>query len=279
MPWHSIHVSNFSPVHRLVMRTFSFRSTAIRRALCAILLGAVVVLLAACDSTGPQSSPEPQFNMNIGGPVNTSLSGAAALGSNLSFNEQNVFIHPGPFGNTVTIIQLSGEADQGATHDLSFVRLADRPLEPGTYEVGTTARCDSPCGPEFPPDELFTASYGRETADSLHFYPLESGTVNVETATEEVVEGTFTLDAALEASVSRAAMEAFRDSLLEVRGRPPSDSTDLPRPPEPTIQFLESPMTIEGSFTATAEEQLSGQVPHLGGFGVRVARDTIVTNP
>ena len=260
------------------MRTFSFRSTAVRRVLCTILLGTVVALLAACDTSGPPS-PEPQFNMDIGGPVNTSLSGAAALGTNLSFDEQSVFIQPGPFGKTVTIIQLSGEADQGGTHDLSFVRLADGSLEPGTYEVGTTARCDSPCGPGFLPDELFTASYGRQTADSLHFYPLKSGTVNIETATEEVVEGTFTLDAALEASVSRDAMEAFRDSLREVRGRPPSDSTDLPRPPEPNVEPLEPPMTIEGSFTATSGEQLSGQVPHLGSFGLGVTRDTIVTNP
>lgn len=260
------------------MRTFPFRPTALRRAFCTILFGTVVLLLSACDTSGP-SVPESQFSMDIGSPVSTSLSGAAALGTNLSFDEQNVFIHPGPFGKTVTIIQLSGEADPGGTHDLSFVRLADGSLEPGTYEVGTTARCDSPCGPGFLPDELFTASYGRQTADSLHFYPLESGTVNVETATEEVVEGTFTLDAALEASVSRAEMEAFRDSLLDVRGRPPSDSTDFPRPPEPTIEPLEPPMTIEGSFTATAGEQLSGQVPHLGGFGFGVVRDTRVPNP
>lgn len=70
----------------------------------------------------------------------------------------------------------------------------------------------------------------------------------METATEEVVEGTFSLNAAVEASVSLAAMAAFRDSLRE---GPPSDTTDFPTPPQPDVQPLEPPMTIEGSFTAT----------------------------
>lgn len=247
------------------MQSFSIDSTTIRRALCTILLGTVVVLLSACDTSGP-SSPEPQFKMDIGDPVNTSLNGAAALGSDLSFDDQSVFVHPGPFGKTITVIQLFGETDQGDTHDLSFMNLADGLLEPGTYDVGTEA------GPGPFPDEHFTASYGRQTPDSLHFYPLESGTVTIETATEESVEGTFSLNASLEASVSRAAMEAFRDSLFEVRGRPPSDNVDLPRPPEPNVEHLETSMTISGSFTATSGQPLSDEVTHLNGF-------EIVNNP
>lgn len=170
------------------------------------------------------------------------------MGNNLSFGEQRVFVLPiQQLGKTVTLVQLSGTYEESITHDLSFMRLADDPLETGTYEVGWEARCDSPCVGIFP-DELFTASYGRQTADSLHFYPLKEGTVTIETATDEVVEGTFSLDAAREASVSRADMEAFRDSL---RGGLPSDSTDLPHPPRPTVTTLEPQMTIEGSFTAT----------------------------
>ncbi|MEF8815501.1 MAG: hypothetical protein V5A20_10800 [Salinibacter sp.] len=210
---------------------------------------ALCVLLTACDSTGPESTPEPHFELTAGAPVNASVQGQATLGNNLSFDEQNVFVHPiQPLDKTVTIVQLSGEYEESVTHDLSFMRLADGPLEPGTYEVGMNGHCDSSCGPGFFPDELFTVSYGRQTADSLHFYPLKEGTVAVETATDEVVEGTFSLDAAMEASVSRADMEAFRDSLRE---GPPSDSTEFPRPPEPTVTALEPLMTIEGSFTAT----------------------------
>ena len=202
--------------------------------------------------------PEPHFELTTTAPVNASVQGTATLGSNLSFGEQNVFVLPiQRLGKTVTIVQLAGTVEDSVTHDLSFLRLADGPLEPGTYEVGLDApRCDSPCGPSFVPDELFTASYGRQTADSLHFYPLKEGTVAVETATDEVVEGTFSLDAAMEASVSRADMQAFRDSLRE---GPPSDSTDVPRPPEPTVTPLEPPMVIEGSFTATPGT-LSNQV-------------------
>lgn len=134
------------------------------------------------------------------------------------------------------------------THDLSFMRLADGPLDPGTYEMGPDARRDGPCEPGFFPGGLFTASYGRQTADSLHFYPLKEGTVAVETATDEVVEGTFSPDADVGASVSRADMQAFRDSL---RGAPSYNDIDLPRPPEPSVTALEPPMTIEGNFTAT----------------------------
>jgi len=233
---------------------------AMRRSLCFGVF-ALALLLAACDSTGPESTPEPHFDLTAGAPVSASLEGKATLGSNLSFNEQSVFVLPiRPFGKTLTLIQLSGEYEESVTHDLSFMHLADGPLEPNTYEVGLDARCDSPCGPGFFPEELFTASYGRQTADSLHFYPLESGTVTVETATDEVVEGTFSLDAAVEASVSRADMEAFRDSL---HNGPPSDTTDLPRPPQPTVMPLEPPMTIDGSFTATPGT-LSDQVMRPG---------------
>jgi len=208
------------------------------------------VLLIACDSTGPEPTPEPRFELTAGAPVNASVEGKATVGNNLSFGEQSVFVLPiERLGKTVTIVQLSGTYEDSVTHDLSFLRLADGPLEPGTYEVGLEApRCDSPCGPGFFPDELFTASYGRQTPDSLHFYPLKEGTVTVETATDEVVEGTFSLDAVMEASVSRADMQAFRDSLRE---GPPRDSTDFPRPPEPVLTPLEPPMMIEGSFTAT----------------------------
>ncbi len=221
---------------------------AMRRSLCFGVF-ALALLLAACDGTGPESTLESHFELTASAPVSASLEGKATLGSNLSFSEQSVFVLPiRPFGKTLTLIQLSGKYEESVTHDLSFMHLADGPLEPGTFEVGINAQCDSPCGPGFFPDELFTASYGRQTADSLHFYPLESGTVMVETANDEVVEGTFTLDAAFEASVSRADMEAFRDSL---HNGPPSDTTDLPHPPQPTLEPLAPSMTIEGTFTAT----------------------------
>jgi hypothetical protein len=210
----------------------------------------VFVLLGACDGTGPEANPESRFELTAGAPVNASIEGAATLGNNLSFSDQNLFVLPlQRLGKTVTIVQLAGTAEDSVTHDLSFLRLADGPLEPGTYKVGLDGpRCESPCGPGGFPEELFTASYGRRTPDSLHFYPLKEGTVTVETATDEVVEGTFSLDAAVEASVSRADMQAFRDSLRE---GPPSESTDFPRPPAPTVTPLEPSMTIEGSFAAT----------------------------
>ena len=209
----------------------------------------LVGLLTACDGTGPESTPEPRFELSAGAPVNASVEGKATLGTDLSFGEQSVFVLPiQPLGKTVTVLQLAGTYEDTVTHDLSFMRLADGPLDPGTYEMGPDARRDGPCEPGFFPGGLFTASYGRQTADSLHFYPLKEGTVTVETATDEVVEGTFSLDADVGASVSRADMQAFRDSL---RGAPSYNDIDLPRPPEPSVTALEPPMTIEGNFTAT----------------------------
>lgn len=219
-----------------------------RRSLCFSVL-ALALLLVACDGAGSSSTPDPHFELTAGAPVNAAVDGEATMGTNLSFGDQNVFVLPlQPLGKTLTIVQLSGTYEDSVTQDLSFIRLADGSLEPGSYEVGEIARCDSPCVSGFFPGELFTASYGRKTTDSLHFYPLKEGTVTVETATDEVVEGTFALDAAVEASVSRADMEAFRDSLL---GGPPSNSRGLPEPPEPTVTDLEPPMTIDGRFAAT----------------------------
>ncbi len=219
------------------------------RACSAVLL--VAVLLGACDSAGPEATPRPHFDLAVEAPVSASVEGEATLGSGLSFDDHNLFVSPLPgLNKTATIVQLAGAQGGSGTHDLSFLWLADGPLEPGSYEVGLGVGCDRPCGPGLP-DELFTASYGRQTADSLQFYPLKEGTVTVETATDEVVEGTFSLDAAMEASVSRADMQAFRDSLRRRWGGPPSDTANVPRPPRPTVTSLEPPMTIEGRFTAT----------------------------
>lgn len=225
----------------------------------------LAVLFVSCDSAGPEATPDPHFTLSAEAPVNASVEGEAKLGNNLTFGEQSLFVHPlQGLDKTITIVQLSGEYQGAVTHDLSFVRLADEPLSPGTYEVGLDAHCDSPCGPDLVPDELFTASYGRQTADSLHFYPLRSGTATVETASNEVAEGTFTLEAAAEASVSRADMEAFRDSIREGL---PSDTTDLPRPPQPTVTTIEPPMTIEGRFTATAGTLSTEVTRPQWGFG------------
>lgn len=229
------------------------------------LLLVLGVLFVSCDSAGPEATPDPHFTLSTGAPVNASVEGEATLGNDLTFGEQSLFVHPlQGLDKTLTIVQLSGEYESAVTHDLSFVRLADGPLSTGTYEIGLDAQCDSPCGPGFVPDEFITASYGRQTADSLHFYPLESGTVTVETATDQVVEGTFRLEAAAEASVSRVDMQAFRDSLQDGG---PDDPTDLPRPPQPTVTMIEEPMTIEGSFTATAGTLSTEVTRPQWGFG------------
>ena len=240
--------------------------TVMRRVACWILLGATVGALSACDSAGPAPSLESSFDMQIGEPVSASVNGAAALGNGLSFDQQGVFTLPvPPLGKTISIVQLSGQLDQGGVHDLAFMQIAEEPLGEGSYELGATA-CKEDCEAQpFPPEELFLADYSRRTVDSLHSYPIDAGSVTVETATESGVEGTFSLTASREVSVARADLQAFLD---ELQAPSESDSTSFPSLPPMNRQELEGPMTIEGSFTATSEAPLSNQVPHLGGFGL-----------
>jgi hypothetical protein len=247
---------------------------ALRHPLFAVLVGAVLVFFAGCDSSGPEPALEPAFDMSVGAPVGASVKGKAALGSNLSFEEQGVFTFPVPaFDKTASIVQLSGETERGVAHDLSFLRLADEGLSEGTYELKRP--CEDGCGfGAFPPDELFAADYSRQTTDSLYSYPIRSGTVTVETADDEGVQGRFSLTSTFEVSVARADLEAFIDSL-----RRPRDTTSVPPRPPTNLQVLEQPLTIEGTFTATSGEALSDRVPHLGGLGLGVDRDTLVLGP
>lgn len=108
-------------------------------------------------------------------PVSASIEGKATLGSGPSVDDKNLFAHPLPgLNKTATIVQLAGTQGKSVTHDLSFLRWADGPLGPGAHEVGANASCDRPCEPSFP-DELFTASYGRQTPDSLSLVTVSSG--------------------------------------------------------------------------------------------------------
>lgn len=232
--------------------------------LCTLTVG---LLIGGCDGAGPEhdTDPEPQFDLALGAPLNTSIEGTAAMGSGSSFEEQSLFTLPLPqFGKTITAIQLFGEDDASIAHDLSFLYISDAAIAEGTYEIGLLNACEgdsSDCLPQtFPPDEMLTANYARLTADSLHTYMLDNeGTLTIDRATETVAEGSFTLEAALEVSVSRADLEAFHDSL---RAHMPSNGAmeNFPEPPPRDLQMLEPPLTIEGSFTATPGS-FSDQVP------------------
>jgi len=257
------------------MQTAPSRPVPLHVMLCAVL-GGVLVVLVSCDSSGSKPSLEPQFDVTIGDPVGTSLKGAAAFGSNLSADEQGIFTLPiEPFGKTITVIQLSGETEAGVVHDLSFLHFADGSLQETTYEVGHA--CEGDCAPgSFPPEELFLADYVRQTVDSLHSHPIDSGTVTIETVTEEGARGTFTLSSTVEVSSSRAAVEAFLDSLRSGSRLTP---TEMPSPPPTDLQVLEQPLTIEGRFTATSGHELSEQVPHLPGMGLGLVSDTTLFRP
>ena len=219
----------------------------------ALLLIVCSLVLAGCDSSGPEAEPESQFEATFGAPVNATLKGSAALGDGSSFEQGGLFTFTDPLSDqTITAIQLFGKDDEGTPHDLSFVYVDDERLGTGTYELnrpfgsGGGDRFDDP----LTPDSLFTASYGRRTADSLFTYTFEGGSVTVGTATEEVVKGRFDLKARTEMAVHRDSLQAFVDSL---RAQDRTEPIRIPDPPPVSFNELEPPMTVTGDFTATPE--------------------------
>jgi len=215
------------------------------------------LLIAGCDGAGPdEDAPAPRFVMTLSAPVSTSINGKATLGNGASFDEQNLLIYALPsFGTTLTAIQLVGRDLQAIDHDLSLLYVADAPITTGTYEVGVQGACEdeSPVACTAAPyfaGSLLVATYSRQAADSIHTYPLDSGTLTVERVTKHLVEGAFTFASPFEISASRADMVAFADSLdgfVSDRDAP----RDFPALPPRHVQTLDAALTIEGRFTAT----------------------------
>lgn len=241
-----------------------------------LLMGLLLCLLiAGCDGAGPdEDPPAPRFVMTLSAPVSTSIDGQATLGNGAAFDEQNLLVYSFlPFGKTLTAIQLFGRGPQAVDHDLSLLYVADAPITAGTYEVGVQGTCDdeSPVACTAAPyvaGSILFATYSRQTADSIHTYPLDSGMLTVERVTEHLVEGTFTFASAFEISASRADMVAFADSLdgfVSDRDAP----RDFPTLPPRHVRALDPALTIEGRFTATSGA-LSNRVHHanwlMGGF-------------
>ncbi len=236
----------------------------IRSVLSASALGLLVFALTGCDSGGTNAPPEPQFEATWGPPVNTSLSGKAALGDANSFQNSALLSFTVPeLEKTITAVQLFGTDENGTSHDLSFTYIADERLTEGTYTLensefqspfDSTQTRSTHSGVPFGPDSLFTASYGRRTVDSLFTYNLQ-GSVTIENVGEQVVEGRFDLEAPLEISIHRDSLKAHIDSLREPSSGPIS-------PPPFTFRPLDEPMSIEGTFTATPR-QFADDVPHV----------------
>lgn len=220
-----------------------------------LLLAAVGLLLAGCDSGGP-ARPEPSFEASAGPPVNASWKGTAALGDASSFEQGTLFTVTAPESDqTVTAIQLYGTDEAGVPHDLSFTYVADERLGPGTYELGSGAAGGGviELGKQFvaPPDSLFLASYTRQTTDSLFTYPV-GGTVTITAADADRVEGRFDLAAPVEVGVHRDSLRAYIDTLRDREGRPvPGEG---PEPPRPSVQVLADSMGIDGRFVAAPGE-------------------------
>ena len=230
-------------------------STLTQYATCFVLVFALV-LTTGCDSVdSAEDLPDPYADIQVSAPLSATINGQAALGGSGSFDEQGAMVFPfDDLGFTLTAIQLFGEDDTGITHTLSFMHIGEESLEEGAYDIGFDMPCTDPTDCEqsglFFGEQLST-NYARTTADSLHNYNLQNGTLTVERADEEVIEGTFTFEAAVEISTSKEDLEAFYDSLQTnppTGDRPYGDMPDFP-PMYPSP--LDPPATIEGAFAAT----------------------------
>lgn len=227
-------------------------------AYCYLVLLTFILILSGCDSVdSAEDLPDPYADIQVSDPISASIDGQAALGGSGSFDEQGAMVFPfDDLGFTLTAIQLFGE-DDGIAHNLSFVYIGEDGLSEGTYDIGLDLPCQdlTDCRQSglFFSERLMT-NYVRAASDSLHNYVLQNGTLTVARARDEVIEGTFAFEAAIEVSTSRNDLESFYDSL---RTNPPTGERryeDMPEFPPQHREPLTPPATIEGSFAATPGE-------------------------
>jgi len=228
---------------------------------------ALSLLLSGCDGSGSDPSPDPTFEARVGSPVHTSLTGEAALGNEASFKNGRLFTFTVPqLDKTVTAIQLAGTGDDDRPHSLSFTYIADERITEGSYELVSPEQSfgkgadgsggiDRSDGSTFGLDTLFTASYGRRTADSVFAYALD-GTVTIESVDEDPAEGQFDLEALRVIGIHRDSLRSFiadrRDRTEPVRLTPPPLA----------IRALDPPMPVRGRFTAVPQA-FDERVPHF----------------
>lgn len=243
---------------------------------------ACALLLAGCDSSGPETElPDPSFEATLSGARTAQLEGTAALGADFGPGAFFTFQLPPTFpllGGTITAIQLR-DTEETVMHQISLIYFGEDQLAPGTYDANPDldpsifeecrdAENPPACIREAIGPRFFT-SYTRRTADSLYSYsiglaftfsegqttPVSSGQIIIDTSTEDLVEGSFHLEASSVSAVALQELEAFQEAMRGWNG----NWEDLPPFPDYNFRRLAPALTIEGTFTATAAD-----LPPLG---------------
>lgn len=234
---------------------------------------ACALLFAGCDGSGPETPPTPSFEATLSGAMNGQLEGTAALGADFGPGTFFTFQLPPTFplsGRTITAIQLR-DTEEAVTHGISLIYVGEDRPAPGTYDVGSDLldpsifeECrDAENPPACVRDALgpsFFASYTRRTADSVYRYPIgstvmfsegqptpiTSGEITIETVSEDLIEGSFHLEASSVMIVALEELEEFREAMRGWNG----DPEDLPPLPDFNHRPLTPPLVIDGAFTA-----------------------------
>lgn len=239
------------------------------RLLLSVLTLTVALVFAGCDSSGSETEPppEPFFDATLSGAIDASLEGTAALGAD--FGAGTFFVLDLPptaplSGRTITALQLR-DAEEAVTHEISLVYFGDDRLAPGTYDANPdidSSVFEDCRDAEVPPacirDALgarFSTNYTRQTADSLYSYQISEGQIVIEASSEDVIEGTFQLEAGSVMVVAREEMELFREALRGWNG----DPEDLPPFPDREFRLLNPSLMIDGTFAAAPAD-----LPPLG---------------
>lgn len=224
---------------------------------CIAALVLLLLLAAGCDSADPAvDRPEPFFEATLLDEQGqtSSMEGTAQLVTEAF--DQGIFLSL-PFGEIeddrqATVIHLAASGGE-AEHTISFVHVGeDRPASGETLSILASVRSftpgeDAPSddGPERK-DELTSAAYQQTTSDSLFAYLPGEGTLEIESASEDVVTGTFIIEIAALHVISLSDRPPFEDRPVSI-----SDPDDYPG----RFQFLAEPFVLEGSFTAVSPEE------------------------
>ena len=226
------------------------------RYLSTLILG-LALLFVGCDVVDSDDPPEPAFSVNLGGPVETTLDGEAAMTheDDLGAFDDELFdalpIDLDELDLEATVIQLP-VTEGGTSHLVGIVYLGDGLPEEGPQDVDSSPFdlfdlfSSAPNGAfQFPlPDEILIASYSRADAtnDELLLYPVE-GNVTFDQVSEDAISGSLELSADRELTFALSEVLDFAD-----------DAGDLDEFPDPEREELDDPLTLEGSFTALPED-------------------------
>ena len=231
------------------------------RYLSVLSLLALPLALAACDG-GVADEPDVQastFEATLQGALDARLEGEAWLFDRSLFDASDLDLPPGFDRRFMpTSATLSARTGDGTFHNLVLSFYGEAVPEPGTYEVGGALAAmpplpDSSANPFYYRETVGGAplvTYARGEGDVVTSYLFSSGTVEITAATDERLEGTFSVEAE---QAHAFAVEAFEVPIWQPL---PGDGGLAP---DPETEVLDPPLRVTGTFKASKRARPAGR--------------------